>query len=108
MLRFTDYVLRQIRIPKELYVKIKKYCRAQHKTMLTFYEEIVTWFLAKYTTTPPTHYHASFKNGRCLSLWISKNKIEKIQKIAKIAQVSDARVIATALILYIEENNIFL
>lgn len=105
---WTNYALRQIRIPKEFYVKIKKHCRTQHKKMFVFYEEVVTWFLTHYECSPPTHYYASFKNGHCLSLWLKEDKIQKLQKMAKVAQVSDARVIATALILYLEKNNIFL
>lgn len=107
MARLVGYALRQIRIPKEFYTKIKKYCRVQHKKMFIFYEEVLTWFLAKYEYSPPTHYYASFKNGHCLSLWLKEDKIQKLQKMALLAQVSDARVIATALILYLEENNLF-
>ena len=108
MLSLAHYALRQIRIPKEFYLKIKNHCRMQHKKMFVFYEEVITWFLAQYAASPPAYYYASFKNGHCLSLWLKEDKIQKLQQMAKIAQVSDARVIATALILYLEKNGIFL
>lgn len=107
-MKFDDYSLRQIRVTKEFYFKLKQYCHTHQKKMFYLYDEALTWFLEKYTSNSLSHYHASVKNGRCLSLWIHKAQIAKIQRIAAMAEVSDARVIATALILYLEENNILL
>lgn len=105
-MKYDAYALRQIRVSIEFYLQLKRYCRTHHKKMFNLYGEAITWFLEKYTKESLAYYYASFKNGRRLSLWIHKNHIKKIQSMATAARVSDARVIATALIIYFEKNNI--
>jgi len=107
-MKYDDYSLRQIRVAEEFYVKLKRYCHSHCTKMFSLYDEVLNWFLEQYANNPLIYYHASFKNGRCLSLWVHKSKIEKIQQMAKTAQVSDARIIATALMLYFKERNISL
>ena len=105
-MKYDDYTLRQIRVSIEFYLKLKRYCRTHRKKMFNLYDEAIIWFFKKYPKESLSYYYASFKNGRRLSLWVHKNHIEKIQQMAAAAHVSDARVIATALIIYFTENNI--
>lgn len=106
-MQYESYALRQIRVTTKFYWQLKEYCRQHRKKMFNLYADALTWFLTKYAVNPFLYYYASCKNGRCLSLWIHKEQIQKIQQIARSARVSDARVIATALMVYLNEKHIF-
>lgn len=99
----TDYVMRQIKIPRETYLKIKSYCFDRKISLVCFYEIMLDWFLNKYQHNNSLIYHASTKQGCVLSLWINPVQISQISQMARKANVSDARVIYTAMMLY-QEN----
>lgn len=100
----TNYCLRQIRIPIGLYNSIKQYCRHSRKVLREFYKEMLAWFIDSHGKNSALLYQASHKNGRILSLWLERWQVDTIHKMAIDAGVSDARVIYTAMMLYIQHT----
>jgi hypothetical protein len=92
--------LRQIKIPNQLYSLIKQDCRHCKKTMMQFYAEMLDWFIQHCADDLTIVYHASYKHGRTLSLWLDQDQLTVIRRVALRVRVSDARVIYTAMILY--------
>src|SRR3989338_6940910 len=99
-MKTKNYVLRQIRISNKLYKGIKQYCKTNKKTMTQLYNEVLTWFINSVAQTTTQVYHASYKQGQMLSLWLEESQIKIISQLALQAKVSEARVIYTAVILY--------
>ncbi len=95
-----NYILRQIRISNKLYNRIKQHCKTNKKTMTQLYHEVLAWFIENVAQTPTLVYHASYKRGQVLSLWLEETQLKAISQLALQAKVSDARVIYTAIILY--------
>ena len=102
--RSICYELRQIRISHESYHAIKKSAAACMCTMTEWYDHILTVFIKSHQNMPIKQYFSSVKNGKPLSLWIKKEKLEIIKEMASKAQVSDARVIFTAIMLFLEKK----
>ncbi|MES2217084.1 MAG: hypothetical protein V4501_01600 [Pseudomonadota bacterium] len=98
----TDYCMRQIKIPNETYLVIKHYCKNNRISLIYFYETMLDWFLNEHRQQNTLVYQASTKHRRTLSLWIRRRQIDLINKMATNAKVSDARVIYTAMMLYLE------
>lgn len=93
----AEYQLRQIRISDDLYRRIRNHCNIRNITLTAFYDEMLRKFINKVQDNASIVYHASFKNGRLLSLWIRKEILVKLQDLGRQARVADARVIYTAL-----------
>ncbi len=99
----TDYSMRQIKIPNETYLEIKYHCKAKKVSLVYFYEAMLDWFLQEHKNQDSLVYQASTKHQRTLSLWIKRQQIEKVNEMATRGKVSDARVIYTAMLLYLKK-----
>ncbi len=97
--------LRQIKISVSLYQNIKLYCQTHHISMKFFYKKMLAWYINQYQNDPNVIYQASLKEGKALSLWIEQSQLYVIQTLSHKNKISDARVIYTALMLYIEYLN---
>lgn len=102
-MKTDSYRLRQIKVPQELYNFVKQYCRHRKITMMEFYFKMLAWFIERYGDDVTLIYHASYKSGHALSLWIKENQLNIIEKIAIRANISDARVVYTAMVMYAEQ-----
>ena len=100
----TNYFMRQIKIPNETYLKIKYYCQHNQISLASFYEIMLDWFLDEYALKNNVMFQASRKHHHTLSLWIKGRQIAEISKLASEAKVADARVIYTAMMLYLENT----
>lgn len=96
--------LRQIVIAESIYLKIKQYCINKKITLTTFYYEMLQWFLKNYGHDTNLVFQASLNRGKKLSLWIQSRQLLDIKRIASNANVSDARVIYSALMLYVSNG----
>lgn len=96
------YYLRQIKIPINLYHDLKNYCHANKISMKLFYKNMLDWYIQHYKYNENSLYQASLNKGKTLSLWIEKKQIETVHNYAAKNKISDARVIYTALMLYIQ------
>lgn len=94
--------LRQIVIAETIYLKIKQHCANRQITLTMFYDEMLESFIKHYDNVKTLTFHASQNKGKKLSLWIHERQIAKIKKMAANANVSDARVIYTALVFYVD------
>lgn len=101
----TQYLFRQIRIENHLYLTIKMFC-VQHETSLCeFYEAAIRWFIRE-SSQSKVNFRPTYRKGKLLTVRINQLLATNIQKIASEANVSDACVIYTALISYVEANPI--
>jgi hypothetical protein len=98
------YRLRQVRVSEKVYQQLKAFCKDRHLKMIEFYDQCLNWFLMN--CHKPIFYHASCKNGHQLSLWLRETHIEQIKTLAKCANVSEARVVFTALMSYLEKRSL--
>jgi len=103
----TDRSLRQIKINYELYVRVKQYCIIKQFTLTDLYDHILEWYFSEHLISENLAiFHASHKGGKRLSLWIKQKHLHKIITLSKTYDISNARVIYTALILYVTHHTI--
>lgn len=99
--------VQQLQLPPEVHQGIKLLAsKAADGTMNEVYDQAVEWFLASRAKKSFNYYLASTKRGKYTSLWIDTNLLGRIRVIAARDAVSIARVIYTALVLYLEEKKI--
>jgi hypothetical protein len=101
-----EYRFRQIRIDKALYIRIKGYCVAHDKKISAFFEEVLQWFFQYKKNSDNIIYHASKQEDHLMTIRISVQLVNIINSLAVIEKLSDARVIFTALSLYLEAHEI--
>ncbi len=103
----TGKVAKQIRIPKELYLKLKTCCAAQGKTLQYFYDDMLFWFFHNIAAkNTELKYLASHRNGYKHNVYFSSERLPTVQALSHSANVSEARVIYTALIYYLDAHKI--
>jgi hypothetical protein len=101
-----EYRFRQIRIEKALYIRIKGYCVSHDKKISTFFEEVLQWFFQYKKNGGNIIYHASKQEDYLMTIRISVQLTNIINSLAVSEKLSDARVIFTALSLYLETHKI--
>jgi hypothetical protein len=100
------YRFRQIRIDKMLFLRIKGYCVQHEKKISTFLEGVLEWFLRRASSGHTIIYQASRKGDHLMTIRISLKLAETIRTLAAKERISDARVIFTALTLYLKEHRL--
>lgn len=99
--------VQQIQLPPEIHEGVKVLAHeGEHTTMNDVYDAAVEWFFASRAKKSFHYYLASNKRGKYTSLWIDTKLLNRARIIAKRDAVSINRVIYTALVLYLEEENI--
>lgn len=94
------YYVRQVRIPNEIYLKIKLFCVNNQITMLQFYSDMLDRFFSSYELRDIV-YRASEKKGYRLSVYVNYKQAKVLKKLGSHCAVSEARIIHTALIEYL-------
>ncbi len=102
MSKTIKLTLRQIKLPLPVYQFVKNYCEQFELHFKKFYFNMIEWFIQYYEQTQDIVIQASHKHGKILSMWIDNEQLESVQLIAQQANVSDARVLYTAMVLYVE------
>ena len=105
IMQMTKYLFRQIRIEHNLYLAIKIFCVQYEIALFNFYETALSWFFRE-TNDKKINYRATYRKGKLLTVRINQFLAVKVKKLAFEANVSDACVIYTALVSYIEANPI--
>lgn len=100
----TDFGFSQIRINKQLYLKIKTYCAQTEKKLFEFYDEVMQWFFneLKYNQADMV-YRASQNQGCLLTVRLKNTTLAQMQELGNKANISTARIFFTALMLYLEK-----
>jgi hypothetical protein len=99
----NHYLFRQIRIENNLYLKIKMFCVQNEIALFQFYENSLRWFL-RLINQEKINYRATYRKGKLLTVRVNGYLAELVKKLAMEANVSEACVIYTAIITYIEAN----
>lgn len=97
----TQYLFRQIRIDNKLYLQIKTYCVQNDIALFQFYEAAIRRFLLQ-IKQEKMNYLATYRKGKLLTIRINEFLARFVKQCAIQANVSEARVIYTALITYID------
>jgi hypothetical protein len=95
--------LRQITLRDEDYRSVRYSCIQNDQTLTEFYRHMLDWFFEEYLNDPSLTLQASVKQGKRLSLWIEERQIRLIKTLSDRFKASDARVIYTALVLYLNQ-----
>lgn len=102
MIAKTQYSLRQIKISENLYSRLKHYCVVKKITLTNFYKNMLDWFIQQRQSETNFVFLASVNHGKRLSLWIRNDQLHHVKQVADQAQVSDARVIYTYFLTYVD------
>jgi hypothetical protein len=100
------YRFRQIRIDRRLYLRIKHYCISHDKKISEFFEEILSWYVNQLRPIHPITYQACRQEDYLMTIRISNRLAETVDEIAKQEKISAARIVSTALTLYLKDNQI--
>jgi hypothetical protein len=102
----STYKYRQIRIDKELYLLIKRHCVITEKKITTFFSDVIEWFFGQGRHKSTIIYRASRQNGHPMTIRLPNYTTHLVSILATQENVSDARVIFTALTLYMENHHL--
>lgn len=100
------YRFRQIRIDRRLYLRIKHYCVSHDKKISEFFEGILHWYVNQLKPIHPITYQACRQEDYIMTIRISNMLAETIDQIARHEKISAARIVSTALTLYLKDNTI--
>ena len=70
------------------------------------YDQAVKWFLANRAIKSFHYYLASTKRGKYTSLWLDTALLDRVRVFAARDSVSIARVVYTALVLFLEHKKV--
>lgn len=101
MLDTSGFIVRQIKISHEQYKSIKVYCVTGNFTMKIFYRNMLDHFIHEINQGKIFDYLAGKKNGYRLSIYVEDFLAVKINKLAELHNVTEARIIYTAFVNYI-------
>lgn len=96
---------RYIETSKTLYQTIKYLAKVHQVSLKRFYHNVMEWFLPR-AFNDAVSYLPNFQNSHLLSLWLSDKHIVQINELANHHQISDAKVIYSALIHYIQRHQL--
>ena len=94
-----------LRIPDKIHGGVRKRATARGVTMNEIQDEACTWFLKEKAKRSYAQYFAPQRVGDYRSLWIDSRISERLRNVAERDYVPVARIIYTALTLYLEETD---
>lgn len=104
--RSKGRTLQQVGMPPEVQQGLKMLVELdKHDTLNDLYDTAVLWFINRRAKRRFQYYIASNKRSKYVSLWIDSKVLDKVRLVADRDGVSMNRVVYTALVLYLEDND---
>ena len=104
----TKRAVQQVALPPEVEEGIQFLVEnGSHATMAEVYDESIKWFRRSRAKKKFNYYIASNNRGKYKTLWIDSNLLKRARILAARDSVSIARVVYTAIVLYLEEHDAF-
>ena len=100
-----ERTVQHLRLPDRIRDNVRKRAKRHGVTMNEIQDEACTWFLKNKARRAYTKYFAPTREGAYRSLWINSRIHERLRYVADRDYVPIARVIYTALTLYLEETD---
>lgn len=100
----NERTVQHLRVPDRIRDGIRQRAKKRGVTMNEIYDEACTWFLKNKARRPYSRYFAPNREGDYRSLWVDSRIHERLRNAAERDYVPVARVIYTALSLYLEET----
>ena len=100
-----ERTVQHLRLPDRIRDNIRKRAKTHGVTMNEIQDEACTWFLKNKARRSYTQYFAPTREGEYRSLWINSRLHERLRHTAERDYVPIARVIYTALTLYLDETD---
>ena len=94
-----------LRIPDAMRDGVRAQAKSRGVTMNEIQDEACTWFLKNKAKRSYMHYIAPHRAGEYRTLWIDSRLSERLRTVAERDYVPVARVIYTALALYLEDRD---
>lgn len=104
-----ERTLQQIPMPPEYHEAVKRYGQALDKTLNQSYDEIISWFLkAKNKNQAHFAFYISSPKvtSKYTSLWLDSALLNQIKQRAKKDGVAVNRVIFSAIVYFLKENDL--
>ena len=99
-----ERTVQHLRLPDRIRDNIRKRAKIHGVTMNEIQDEACTWFLKNKARRSYTQYFAPTREGEYRSLWINSRLHERLRHTAERDYVPIARVIYTALTLFLDET----
>lgn len=100
--------VQQVALPPEVEEGIKWLVESEiHDTMAEVYDASIEWFRKSRAKKKFNYYIASNKRGKYKTLWIDSALLSRARILAARDSVSIARVVYTAIVLYLEDKGAF-
>ena len=100
-----ERTVQHLRLPDKIRDGIRKRAKTDGVTMNEIQDEACTWFLKNKARRSYSQYFAPTREGEYRSLWVNSRLHERLRHTAERDYVPIARVIYTALTLYLEETD---
>lgn len=102
-----ERTLQQVKVPRIVQQALKLYANKQQQTLNDTYDEIFAWFLDYRQQHHFFFYLASAADGRYKSMWPKTYWVEKIKHQAQVDNIQVNRVVFTAIVLFLKDQNLF-
>ena len=100
-----ERTVQHLRLPDRIRNDIRKRAKRHGVTMNEIQDDACSWFLKNKARRSYSKYFAPTREGAYRSLWINSRIHERLRRTAERDYVPIARVIYTALTLYLEETD---